>query len=473
MKKVMKIRADQKTWLAGRILDPVSGGTTFEGPSPYCLFCRGDGRAVWTVDLEKDESFELRLAYFTNCENNVITLSSQEQMLRLTLDPVPGFAKNLVPMRDKVMMQNPEDCESVDVDGILKLEKGRREIIVDIQTKGEFRIFYLELIPLSCKEAIVKKEAEAIAGRPSIQGIVKDGYGVMVHWTSRAKPRYGKEKPYEQAVNDFDVEAFADTMQEIGASYVMFTTNHIDIVFPAPLYSWEKYHSRKTTQRDLIADLIAALAKRNIKFFMYIHLPNAANYPPMTGTGFNFSNEDMQAMEHLDEYMRRLCEIFTEIGNRYGTGLKGYWLDGWQMAIAKYGIDPTEKVYKATKIGNPDRLTTFAFGVRYPTCTPWQDYACGETRVIGALPVNGVYARGQNKGYPYHSIIVMDDDWWHDDYDTRIADPQYNAEQLSTYINGCRENGGMVTMNIGVYQDGTISEETKKVMAEVKKAVYK
>jgi hypothetical protein len=34
----------------------------------------------------------------------------------------------------------------------------------------------------------------------------------MVHWTSQTMPRHGDPKPYDQAVTDFNVDAFADQM---------------------------------------------------------------------------------------------------------------------------------------------------------------------------------------------------------------------------------------------------------------------
>jgi hypothetical protein len=235
---------------------------------------------------------------------------------------------------------------------------------------------------------------------------------------------------------------------------------------------WDKYHPGCTTKRDLIADLIPALEKRGIMFFMYLHLPQMANYPESYEGGHNFNNEQINNMGHLKELCGRLSEMLEEIGTRYGEKIRGYWLDGWGGVPQKYGIDPTETVYKASKAGNPNRLTSFAFGVRCPIFTPWEDFACGEYRVIGALPVNGYHASGQNKGYQYHSIIVLDDDWWHDWYDTPIADPQYTADQLAPFLKGCIENKGLVSINTAVYQDGTVSPKTRAVMKQTAKLVY-
>ena len=472
MKKVRKIYSNEKTFLAGKIASPDQGLSAHRGTgSLYCLFFRGAGSAVWTIEAEKEDLFDMKIGYYSGTTARV-SLTLGDQAIYQTFEPVKGYCQNKIPMRDPWMMQNPEDSESVDVVDSFRITPGRHELRITVSACTDFRVYYLEMIPRSALPAIKAKEAEADKLRPSIKPIADEGYGLFIHWTARTKPLYGPLMDYENAVNSFDVEMFSDQMAAMGAKFVIFTAEHVSLWFPAPLPVWEEYHPGHTTKRDLIADLIPALEKRGIKFFMYLHLPQMANFPDSYEGGQNFNNEQINNLDHMNELCNRLCRMLEEIGNRYGEKIHGYWLDGWGGVPQKYGIDPTERVYKATKAGNPNRLTSFAFGVRCPIFTPWEDYACGEYRVIGALPVNGYHASGQNKGYQYHSIIVLDDDWWHDWYDTPIADPQYSADQLAPFLRGCMENHGLVSINTAVYQDGTVSEKTMTVMRQTAKLVY-
>ncbi|MCL2834684.1 MAG: alpha-L-fucosidase [Treponema sp.] len=472
MKKVRKIAVDQKTWLAGKIASAQSGLCAQRGTgSPYCLFFRGSGSAVWTIDVEKEDIFGMKLGYFSGTASNV-SLILGDQIISQTFEPVKGYSQNKIPMRDPWMMQNPEDSESVDIVDTFRIGPGQHELRITVSACTDFRVYYLEMIPQASLASIKKIEARAARLRPDIAPIAKKGYGLFIHWTARTKPLYGPQKAYEQAVNDFNVEMFADQAADMGAKFVIFTAEHVSLWFPAPLKVWEKYHPGCTTKRDLIADLIPALEKRGIKFFMYLHLPQMANYPESYEGGYNYNNDQINNLGQMNELCSRLCEMLEEIGNRYGKKIAGYWLDGWGGIPLKYGIDPTEKVYRATKAGNPGRLTSFAFGVRCPIFTPWEDFACGEYRVIGELPVKGYHSCGQNKGYQYHSIIVLDDDWWHDWYDTPIAEPQYTADQLAPFLRGCMENGGLVSINTAVYQDGTVSPLTKAVMRQTARMVY-
>ena len=472
MRKTRKIQSDQKTWLAGKIASADRGLSAQRGTgSQYCLFFRGAGSAVWTIDVEKEDIFEMKIGYYSGTTSHV-SLGLGDQLILQTFEPVKGYSQNKIPMRDPWMMQDPEDSDAVDIVDTFRIPKGVHELRIDVSSCTDFRVYYLEMIPRSALPAIKETEVRAAGLRPSVAPIAKEGYGLFIHWTARTKPIYGPMKSYENAVNEFDAEMFADQMKEMGAKFVIFTAEHVSLWFPAPLKVWDKYHPGNTTKRDLIADLIPALEKRGIRFFMYLHLPQMANYPETYEGGFNFNNEQINNMNHLDELCGRLCEMLEEIGNRYGEKIQGYWLDGWGAVPMKYGIDPTERVYMAAKAGNPKRLTSFAFGVRCPIFTPWEDFACGEFRVLGELPVNGYHACGQNKGYQYHSIIVLDDDWWHDWYDTPIADPQYTADQLAPFLKGCMANGGLVSINTAVYQDGTVSPKTKNVMRQTAKLVY-
>ena len=54
---------------------------------------------------------------------------------------------------------------------------------------------------------------------------------------------------------------------------------------------------------------------------------------------------------------------------------------------------------------------------------------------------------------------------------SEIDEPKLTSEQLSTYINGCMENGGFVTINLAIYQDGTVGDKALQVMKEVKENI--
>lgn len=470
--KIMNIGTDRKTIIPGRIAETAGGSASHSGENPYFIHFRGSGNAVFRVNSPKEEECLVTLAYYLVGDPAFVKLTCNGKSICQTFSEIEGgYASETVPMRDRYMMQ-AVDTGKLKFEGVLELKKGNNEIHIDVQTRGDFRLTYLEIMPKSALPAIEAEIARADKLRQPIAPLVAEGYGIFVHWTPEVTPRHGNKKPYEQAVNDFDTEKFAEQMSQMGANYVVFTTNHGFTGFPAPLKVWEKYHPGQTTKRDLIADLITSLKKRKIKLFIYLHVELMGRTAGVRGGKFSFPDEEMQDIAAFNGLCDRICNMLEEIGNRYGEDVHGYWFDSYKYISLKYGIDPSERIYKATKIGNPKRVTSLSYGVRCPNITPWQDYGSGENRAIGKLPVNGKYINGQHEGLPYHSIIILDDNWAHVEYDNPIADPQYSSNEMSTYIKGCMERGGLVSVNVAVYQDGSAAPLSVEVMKETAKIVY-
>jgi len=139
-----------------------------------------------------------------------------------------------------------------------------------------------------------------------------------------------------------------------GAGYVIFTVNHADPHCPAPIRSWEKYHSGWTTKRDLIGEIADALQARGIRLMLY------------------FASHVLGKMGETDSgtYLRAHQEILTEFGKRYGRKISGYWFDGWYQSLELYpDIDPRE-LWSAVKAGNPDRVVAYNSWI-YPVETDW------------------------------------------------------------------------------------------------------
>ncbi|MHC4153858.1 MAG: twin-arginine translocation signal domain-containing protein [Planctomycetota bacterium] len=59
-------------------------------------------------------------------------------------------------------------------------------------------------------------------------------YGVGICWTPVSKPRQGWPICFSQAVKNFDVNRFVDTVAEVGAEYLIFTATHRHQFLPAP-----------------------------------------------------------------------------------------------------------------------------------------------------------------------------------------------------------------------------------------------
>ena len=308
----------------------------------------------------------------------------------------------------------------------------------------------LELLPTSdVADARTEVESAKLA-RPDAEWFSDLRYGLMFHWTAQAAPRSGASLDYATAVKEFNVQAFVQMVDSTGADYIIFTANHADPHFPAPLDDWEQLHPGQTTQRDLIREIADALAQRDIKLILYF------------ATHVYADLEDADESHFVDANIR----LLTEVGDRYGRSVVGYWLDGWYQAAEKYGKLPYERIYRASKAGNPDRLLALNSWI-YPIVSPWQDYWAGETYSIPIEPSAPIIEIGPGAGLRYHALLALEGGWVHTEHDTAIPAPVLETDKLLEFIDASAGKGP-VTFNVLIYQDGTISELSMNVLKKIR-----
>merc|ERR1712096_125156 len=132
-------------------------------------------------------------------------------------------------------------------------------------------------------------EKQAVEMRSDTSWMRESKYGLQFHWTSESQPRYGKQKVYADAVRDFDVQSFAQMVNQTGAGYIILTTSHAEHYFPAPIKSIDAIMPGRTSDRDLVQDLIGALEACGIRLMLYYHVGHDHWVEPdgwWTRTGF-------------------------------------------------------------------------------------------------------------------------------------------------------------------------------------------
>jgi hypothetical protein len=318
----------------------------------------------------------------------------------------------------------------------------------DENAKLSFRS--LELVPVSERMALASEEARAVAARAQPAWLSQAPYGVMFHWTSQSVAPDGTHKPYVQAVQDFDVPAFAEMVKSMGAAYVIFTVGHAEPYCPAPIRAWEKHHPGKTTSRDLVMEIADQLADRGVKLLCY------------------FPTHVVAKMGHVgeEEFSRINREIMQEFGERYGPKVAGYWFDGWYQSLETYPKVAFEEFYRVCKTGDANRIVAINSWI-YPAVTPWQDYWAGEVGEPVALPQKRIFNYGPAKGLPYQALLTMEPYWVQES--AVVSPPRFTPAALSEYIRACHAAGGFVTINLGIHQNGSVGAEALQVMREVRR----
>jgi hypothetical protein len=352
------------------------------------------------------------------------------------------------------------------LDGRLHLTRGINPVTLQVSgadTDEVVRLRCLEVLPVSASAEVTAAEESARVQRASTGWFVKTGYGAMFHWTDFTQPREGAKKLYPDAVDLFDVNAFAGLLEEMGAGYVIFTLNHAHPHCPAPIHAWETVHPGWTTKRDLIGDIAAALEKRGIRLILYINSPVLTNFGKTGATGLyelTFSEEQFTEIHK---------NVLSEIGSRYGEKLAGYWFDSWYQSLAAYPDVPIEAIYRCCKVGNPNRITALNFWI-FPVLTPWQDYWAGELNAL-QNPFESRYIQtGAGTGFQAHGMVSLLPSWVHSETGP-IPPPQFSTEDLIAHVKANMEHQAVTTINIGVYQDGTLEQSSLDMMRELRRAI--
>jgi hypothetical protein len=442
---VVKIQADEPTYLYGAQASSVEGDIKKQAGDQFRW--RGSGHLTWEIRVDQPGEYEVSLCHAAEPDaiGQQLQISGGQGQLSYTLAMTQGVFGN------KTYSLAP-------IQGSLHLAAGANTISLSITNapagKALFAFRSLELTPLSAKAAIEADRQEARRSRASAEWLSKAGYGLMFHWTSQSIGTNGTIKPFDQAVADFPLDQFVEMVAATGAGYVLFTVGHAQPYCPAPLSSWEKYHPGKTTKRDLIAEMAQALNAKGIKLMCYFPTHVIGKYPKASGT----------------EFTQMTSDILKEFGERYGEKVAGYWFDGFYQCFEKYPDFSFRDFFKVCKAGNSERIIAVNSWI-YPNVTEWQDYWAGETASPVALPVNGTNARGPGQGLRYQALLIMEPYWVQQKVE--MPKPQFDAQKLGDYISQCMKNGGAVTINLGIYQDGSVDPRAVDVLKEVRQRIRK
>ena len=350
----------------------------------------------------------------------------------------------------------------------LALKQGDQTVVLKFKQQGADRQINLEVLSIEWVRPCIKErlQAEAKQMRADTTWIQQAGYGAMVHWTSQTQPRNGAQKPYAQAVQDFDVKTFAQQMHDCGVGFVVLTTSHAEMRFPGPSKALDSLLPGCTASRDLVADLIAELKKCNIKLMLYYHIGSAGDPRWMEASGF-WKTDTTQVFENWRT-------IITEIGLRYGDGLAGWWFDDGTVNYY-YRSAPWQSLLQAARAGNPKRLVGFN-SWELPSPTAFQDLYLGEGNRTpsgtGALLTrngNGHYPSGSHEGLQSCATLVFESDWIYMRRGQPISGWQFSVENVRQIIQDFKTYKNVPIFNFEITQEGMISPESVEMFKKALK----
>lgn len=297
-------------------------------------------------------------------------------------------------------------------------------------------------------------------GNPRTDWFQKAGWGVFVHYLAGLQNNaaslhsLGRETSWDACVSEFDTERFADTMQEVGAGYVIFTVQQITRYMIAPNARFDQITGYQPgeacARRDLVEDLYQSLSRRGIPLLLY-----------WTGDGPRADPQAARAFGCQDpvtmDFVRLWSSVVQEYGERYGDKVAGWWVDG---AYPFIGYDDQKLAHFATALraGYPERIIAFNRGVDplVMSYTPHEDYTCGEQNTFFDMPESRWL-----DGEQWHILSFLGPAWGQ-------PGTKYSKRELADYVFEVVRRQGVVSIDVLLYRDGSLDRSQVEMLKAVR-----
>jgi hypothetical protein len=302
--------------------------------------------------------------------------------------------------------------------------------------------------------SIVTDSPISSKGNPNADWFKDAGVGVMLHFLKTLYAKEGGAKEYNDVVDGFNVELFAENCKEAGANYVMFALGQNDGYFCSPNRAYDSIvgvaPGELCSRRDLPADLFEALNKRGIKMMFYLPGNPPINNKLATGKFHYTYGKDSPTSQFTQSCWEA---VIKEWSLRYGKNLSGWWFDG----MYRGGIIETRSYMSlahnisthtlAAKAGNYNSIVTYNYGVNtIQSNSPYDDYSAGEEGKIVQVPQN----RWVVEGVQWFIFTYLGKNWSKDGTRFKTADLEQWADKIF-------DKDGVICFDINADKTGAIN----------------
>ncbi len=301
-------------------------------------------------------------------------------------------------------------------------------------------------------------------------------WGVFMHFLTEANTT---ADDWNRRVDGFDVDALAGQLAEIGAGYYFITLGQGSGHYCAPNATYDELtgiRPSKCSQRDLVADLHAALAPRGIALMAYVPAdgswadPQARAGLKQTAHWSDDPNHDWGPGPHwaryrLPEFQQNWETVCRDWSLRFGDKVRGWWVDGAYAKEHRYPEDdaPNLRTYAdALRAGNPEALVAFNSGVWTPVraYSQYEDYTAGEIADdLPQCPGGSIEGDGGHREL-YHVLSYLGAFWGR-------GEPRFPDALVAGYTQHVNSHGGVVTWDVPFNPDGTIAESFRRQLGTI------
>ena len=304
------------------------------------------------------------------------------------------------------------------------------------------------------------KPATARAVRPQDLGLefIKNAkFGIFVHYTRSTPYAFGKPNPalwdLDAQATAFDVKAFADAVEDMGAQYVTITAFHAAMYLMGPSKVMSDIgmptHQAK---RDMLGNLADELNKRGIALCLYVHPVDQHDLTKEERALFGWGPEvnglpgPKLGLWPNPKWNDFILALFKEMSLRYGERVSGYWIDHHSPKF----FENAQRMATALRAGNPDAVI-------------WQS---GPAYVKDGLSLDESWQAAESgyhdRGEKNQCCIMPTGDWA---MGTEVKIPADEVLRAVARCAGCPEQKGGIHLALTPYALG-YPPEVKKLMAD-------
>lgn len=322
--------------------------------------------------------------------------------------------------------------------------------------------------------AIITDSPVVYMGNPNTDWFKDAGVGVMVHFLKDVYTKDGGSVEWNQVVNGFDVELFAQHCQDAGANYVMLALGQNDGYYCSPNAAYDSivgsHPGQLCSVRDLPADLFNALNRRDIRMMLYL-----PGNPPVRNELVDRKFKYTYGKDTPTSQYTQACweAVIREWSLRYGKKLSGWWFDG----MYRGGIIETRSDMSlprnisthtlAAKAGNYNSIVTYNYGVNtIQSNSPYDDYSAGEEGKIVQVPES----RWVVDGVQWFLFTYLGESWSKDGR-------RFETSELEQWAKKVFAKEGVICFDVHADRSGKISpghilqvQAVRKVLDKTKKA---
>ena len=318
------------------------------------------------------------------------------------------------------------------------------------------------------KLTVTTKTSVVFKGNPNTDWFRNAGVGVMLHFLKAVFVPEGGSKEYNEIVDHFDVEHFAENCREAGANYVMFALGQNDGYYCSPNRAYDSIvgvsPGELCSKRDLPADLFRALNKRGIRMMFYL-----PGNPPIRNELADQKFKYTFGKDSPTSQFTQSCweAVIREWSLRYGKNLSGWWFDGmYRGGIIETRSDMSLKHNISThtlaaKAGNHNSIVTYNYGVNtIQSNSPYDDFSAGEEGRIVQVPQN----RWVVDGVQWFLFTYLGETWGKGGMRFKTAD-------LVEWSHKVFEKDGVICFDIHADKHGSIDPDQLRQVRAVRKAL--